>query len=236
MERPECITEEKMAIIADAGLHYVAIGLESGDEALREKLLNRKTSRDVLERSLKLPKEFGVKVHVFTMLGLPGQDEASMMKTWSFMREVEPTTAQFSLFFPLKGTPLYDQSIAMGIYDPKEVVDDYYTGSVLQQEDVITQKLLLRYHTLFTEYATQAGTWPVVAFHVCRKSTLAFWLLFTVLPPVRDVFNRQVHRVRKLLACTPRQAIRKMTRNLVELPSSIWSTLFRSRTSFSRKT
>ena len=228
MERPECITEEKMAIIAEAGLHYVAIGLESGDEALREKLLNRKTSRDVLERSLKLPKTFGVKVHVFTMLGLPGQDEASMMKTWTFMREVEPTTAQFSFFFPLKGTPLYDQSIAMGLYDPKEIVENYHTGSVLRQEDVITQKLLLRYHELFTEYATRPGVWPVVAFHVCRKSGLAFWLLFTVLPPVRDLFKRQMARVRKLLACTPRQAIRKIARNIVELPGSIWASLSRT--------
>jgi anaerobic magnesium-protoporphyrin IX monomethyl ester cyclase len=172
MERPECITEEKVAIMADAGLHTVAIGLESGDEELRTRLLDRRTDYETLVRAFRLPKRYGVRVHAFTMLGLPGQDEASMLETWRFMRRIKPTTAQFSIFYPLKGTKLYDQTIAMGLYDPTRDMTDYYSGSPLAQDDIVTDAVIRKYQMLMTRYATQPGWWAVVKFHLSRKSNL----------------------------------------------------------------
>ncbi|MCH7704325.1 MAG: B12-binding domain-containing radical SAM protein [Planctomycetes bacterium] len=233
MERPECITEEKIAVIADAGLHFVAIGLESGDEELRAGLLNRRTSIEILRQAFTLRKKYKIKVHAFTMVGLPGQDEASMMKTWRFMREVMPTSAQFSYFFPLKGTKLHDQSVDMGIYTPGEMIESYHAGSVLDQEDVIGHDVLTRYHDLFNKYVTRQGVGGALAFHLGRKNRLAYWWFIKASPVLIAQWRRGVNRFGNLLRCTPREAIRKIVANAVDLFAIV--NPFASGTSVSRK-
>ncbi len=183
MERPECITEEKVRVSADAGLRFIAIGLESGDEDLRTGLLNRRTRLETLEQAFLLPKKHGIKVHAFTMVGLPGQDVRSMLKTWRFMRRVRPNSAQFTVFYPLKGTRLYHQTVATGMYRPSEMGEDYYHGSVLTQKE-ISPGLVQRYQRLFSVYATKPGVWPALAFHFYRTVVPAYWLRFVVLPTV----------------------------------------------------
>ncbi len=226
MERPECVTEEKIKIISDAGLHYIAIGLESGDEELRSKLLQRHTKLEVLRRAFILPKRYGIRVHAFTMLGLPGQDEVSMMKTWDFMRQILPDTAQFTIFQPLEGTKLYDQVIEMGMYHPDDATESFYDGTMLRQ-DGIDGKLVNRYRLLFDRYAVRPGVWPVIAFHSCRHVRLIFWLIMSAVPACRRFLGRQLSRCGNLRRCTPREAMRKIINNVLELPRVVYSSLAR---------
>ncbi len=226
MERPECITEEKIKVISDAGLHYIAIGLESGDAELRGKLLQRHTKLDVLRRAFILPKQYGVHVHAFTMLGLPGQDEASMMKTWHFMRQILPNSAQFTIFQPLEGTKLHDQVIEMGMYDPDDATESFYEGTALRQ-DGIDNKLVRRYRLLFDRYAIRPGVWSVIAFHSGRRAPPIFWLLITAIPACRRFLRRQIARAGNLRRCTLREAMRKIIDNVVELPRIVYSSLAR---------
>ena len=214
MERPECITEEKIRVIADAGLHYIAIGLESGDEDLRATLLNRRTAMSTLVQAFLLPKQHGIKVHAFTMLGLPGQDVPSMMLTWRFMRRIMPTSAQFSIFFPLVGTKLFDYTIQMGMYEPAEDMEEsYYSGTVLKQE-AIDNKLVLRYQTLLGKYVTKPGLLAASAFHVYRAIVPAYQLRFHSLPSMARAAAHQWRRLRNLLRFGPRKAVGKIRDNL----------------------
>lgn len=197
MERPECITEEKVRVSADAGLRFIAIGLESGDEELRTGLLNRRTTAESLIQAFTLPKKYGIKVHAFTMVGLPGQDVKSMMKTWRFVRRIRPDTAQFTVFYPLKATRLYDRTIEMGMYQPSEMGENYYHGSVLKQKG-ISPGLVQRYQELFSTYATKSGVWPVVAFHFYRTVVPAYWLRFVIPPKVAGFMRYYWARSRQL--------------------------------------
>ena len=183
MERPECMTEEKVKLMAAAGLHLVAVGLESGDASLRAKLLNRRTSQKQLEQAFLLPKKYGIRVHTFNMLGLPGQDEKSMLETWKFLRRVSPDSAQFTIFFPLKGTKLYEQVIAQGLYDEEQsdALSSYYDSSPLKQI-VIDGQRIKQYQRLFQRFATQPGLWPAIQFHLARYSNWFYRLFITNLP------------------------------------------------------
>ncbi|GJM26512.1 MAG: hypothetical protein DHS20C16_29270 [Phycisphaerae bacterium] len=222
MERPECITEEKIEIIADAGLHYVAIGLESGDEDLRTSLLDRRTKVDVLIEAFTLPKKYNVKVHAFTMLGLPGQDIKSMLKTWDIMRQILPTSAQFSIFYPLKGTKLYDQTIQMGMYDPSDTADNYYSGTVLKQ-DGIDNTLLQRYQTLFDRYANKLG-WPAAAaFHFYRKIVPAYKLRFVTGPAIKSRMTYYRARWTTLRAKGVVAVAKRLVKALVETPLALFT-------------
>ena len=222
MERPECVTEEKIEIGGDAGLHFIAIGLESGDEELRTKLLNRHTKVASLVEAFTLPKKYGIKVHAFAMLGLPGQGTASMLKTWRFLRRIMPDTAQFSIFYPLEGTRLYEQTIQMGLYNPANTAENYYSGSVLKQ-DGIDDRLLLRYQRLFQLYATKKGIRPVIAFHLYRTLGPAYRLRHELAPRIAAQLACDWQRLKNLRRCGPREALRKILRNLIELPTTLVS-------------
>ncbi len=99
-----------------------------------------------------------------------------MLLSWKFMREIRPDTAQFSIFYPLKGTVLYDQTVSTGLFDPSAEMQNYYSGSPLQQ-DGISNATILRYQYLFDAYATCDGVWPSIVFHLVRRSDAAFRML-----------------------------------------------------------
>lgn len=215
MERPECVTEEKIEIMADAGLHQIAIGLETGDERTRLEVLNRRTNRDTLRHAFLWPKQHGISVHAFAMLGLPGEDEGSILKTWRFLRDVMPDTAQFTIFHPLKGTRLYDRTVEMGLYDPRTTAENYYTSTVLRH-DRIDSRRLSTYQTLLSKYATRPGVWPVIAFHLNRRSREVYWLLHVFRPRVGRTLRHQAGRLANLYRSSPPVALRKILRNLRE--------------------
>jgi len=175
MERPECIVEDKIEIMADAGLHLICIGLESGDHELRQKILKRKMTRETMVRAFTLPKKHGINVHAFTMVGLPDQDVKSMMHTWDFIREVMPHSAQFTIFQPLKGTILYDQAVETGMYNPSVGAGDYYRSSLLDQ-DCIDHETVKRYQRMFQRLAIKPGIWPVIKFRLARRYDWAYRL------------------------------------------------------------
>ncbi|MCP4591205.1 MAG: radical SAM protein, partial [bacterium] len=208
-ERPECITEEKLAVMADAGMYSVALGLESGDARVREEVLNRHTPADTLMRAFMLPREYGVKVHAFTMVGLPGQDEASMLKSWRFLRRVRPYTAQFSVFYPIPGTRLYDQTIVGGMFDPEDAIEHWFASSVLRLPDA-QRRLIVRYRRLLEAYTARRGLAAVAAFHLYRKVGWAYHLRFGLGPKLISRAAALGGRLSSLYRSGFREATRKI--------------------------
>ncbi|MCG3139024.1 MAG: Anaerobic magnesium-protoporphyrin IX monomethyl ester cyclase [Phycisphaerae bacterium] len=168
LERPENVTDDSMQQLANAGLMMICIGLESGDPKIREALLNRKTRTEVLERAFTVPRKYGIKTYAFTMVGLPGQDEESMLKTWRFFRKVQPDAAQFTVFRPMRGTPLYDECVQRGLHDPQNDTTIWQAIPIIRH-DCLDNHTILRYQLMLSEYATQRGIWPGLAFHIGRK-------------------------------------------------------------------
>lgn len=177
MERPELITEEKARYIADAGAYSVSIGLETGDEELRRELLQRRTPQEQVIRAFHIAREVGMKTHSFTMVGLPGQDEASMMKTFDVLAHIQPDTVQFTIFYPLRGTVLYEQCAESGYMDPEmEMPLDYYAQSVLTLPNV-TADVIRRYQVLFTMFAGRNEPWVRRLIQLAGRHAWAFAFL-----------------------------------------------------------
>ncbi|MCG3139023.1 MAG: hypothetical protein HJJLKODD_02900 [Phycisphaerae bacterium] len=171
MERPENITEEKTRLMAEAGCMGLSIGLESGDEQLRRTVLNRKTKAAVIERSFKLPRKYGIAVRAFTMVGVPGQDEASLLSTWRFFRRTGLDAAVISVFRPVRGTVLYEECVRRGLHDPRNDELPWLNQPIIEH-DRMDKATIVRYEKLLAAFGTRLGWWPVVAFHLGRRSDL----------------------------------------------------------------
>jgi len=86
------------------------------------------------------------------MIGFPGQDRASVLRTYDLLREAKPDTVQASIFYPLVGTELFDKVVAEGLFDPKtSMPEQYYQGSSLnfskkKKDEIMRNQYLLMYY------------------------------------------------------------------------------------------
>ena len=163
MERPENMTSEKVRIIKQAGAQMVSIGIESGDENLRKNLLNRRHSQQAIISAFQVAKQHDLTAHAFSMIGLPGEDRHSVRETFKLLKEAQPDTVQTTIFYPLRGTQLYEVVIAEGLFNSKiPMPNDYYGESSLsslknkKRELLRCQYLLVNFNSVSLRLFTLA--------------------------------------------------------------------------------
>ncbi len=114
MTRPEMVTYEKMKLVADSGAKAVSIGVESGNEEFRKKVLNRHTTQQQIIDAFKISHDCGLQTYSFNMVGLPYETKRDILTTIALNKRLKPSISQFTIFFPFKGTKLYDICKAEG--------------------------------------------------------------------------------------------------------------------------
>jgi radical SAM superfamily enzyme YgiQ (UPF0313 family) len=127
------LDEEMVAALAHAGCCGVRIGLESGNEELRAKVLKRRMSNDEIRQAFGLARRYGLEVYTCNMLGIPGETAEMIEETLALNRELEPAGMQFSVFYPYPMTELYDMCVREGYLTEEVGLHGYYEPeSVLQ--------------------------------------------------------------------------------------------------------
>jgi len=107
------LSRRMLMAMKKAGCYRTAIGVESGDETILEKV-DKALTLEHIRRAFALCKEAGIKTTAFLMLGHPEDTRESMEKTISFARELDPDFAQFLIATPYPGTRLREQVCEKG--------------------------------------------------------------------------------------------------------------------------
>ncbi len=105
----------------------VRIGVESGSERIRRKVLGRPFGDDLLVRSVRNLHAHGVNALTFFMMAMPGETESDLFETFRCAARLRPDAVQLSVFWPYPGTKLHDQAVEEGLFDPQ----DQYRGNYL---------------------------------------------------------------------------------------------------------
>ncbi len=92
------------------------IGLTSGSEILRRKVLRRPkySNSEVVTFSL-LTKEYGIDLNFYVLIGVPGETLANYKETLSLVRQSMPKMVFLSIFYPYLGTDLYSIAVERGL-------------------------------------------------------------------------------------------------------------------------
>lgn len=103
------IDEDMIASFKKAGIKLVYVGIESGDEQV---LIDSKRTTinfdDQIYRVNKLERN-KIKVKTMYILGQPSDDENTCLKTIKYSKKILSSYAQFSIFTPYPGTPVYEE-------------------------------------------------------------------------------------------------------------------------------
>ncbi|KKM15081.1 hypothetical protein LCGC14_1699660 [marine sediment metagenome] len=106
--RAETVTLDMFKKLKDAGCYRVAIGVESGNSFIRNKVLNRKMSNEQIIKAFKIAKEVGMVTKSFNIVGFPFETETHFKNTIKLNQEINPDLLVINTFDPYPGTKLYE--------------------------------------------------------------------------------------------------------------------------------
>lgn len=113
--RPETLKRDVLLMLKEAGCKMVRIGVESGNERIRKEVLGRNISNDDLRRVFNDAKDLGLQTSAFNMMGVPGETFANLEETIEFNKELDPSRAVVSVFYPYPLTRLHDECLQSGM-------------------------------------------------------------------------------------------------------------------------
>lgn len=130
--RPNLVEPDLVKVLTDAGCIRVQMAIESGNDDVRNKILNRRLSNDRLKEAFGMFKDAGVTVVSYNMVGSPDETPMNVLETIKLNAEIDPGLVQHSITYPYAGTALYDLCVQDDLIRPEEEVTDYFKDSALK--------------------------------------------------------------------------------------------------------
>jgi len=93
------------------------MGVESGDEEIRNEIFKRRMSEDEILRATRIVKEAGLKLVTGNILGAPGSSFEKDLKTLTLNMKIRPDYAGVSLLQPYPGTEIHECAARLGMID-----------------------------------------------------------------------------------------------------------------------
>jgi anaerobic magnesium-protoporphyrin IX monomethyl ester cyclase len=104
--RCDLTDEERVQWLADAGCIRVAMGIENGDDALRQSILAKNVSTLQIQKACELYNHYGIRIVGQNMFGVPGETVETALSTIELNINCKTHTNTFSFYAPYPGTAL----------------------------------------------------------------------------------------------------------------------------------
>lgn len=113
------LDEFKLEMLKDAGVITIGIGVESGNEELRTKLLRKRISNQVYEKAFANCHKYGIRTTANVMIGLPFETYDNILESANFCKKLQARSVSLSIFAPYYGTELRDTCVKNGFMEDR---------------------------------------------------------------------------------------------------------------------
>ena len=103
------IDDELIILFKKTGINLIYVGIESANEEVLSDAKRSSDSNLNQINKIKLLEKNGIKVKAMYILGLPSDTEDIFLKTLEYAKEICSSYAQFSVFTPYPGTPIFEK-------------------------------------------------------------------------------------------------------------------------------
>lgn len=112
--RPGTFKGKTLARLKRAGLLYVDVGVETGNERIRREVLGKNIDNKTILESCALIKEAGIGLTLLLMVGCPKETKEHMEETYRMVSRIRPDGVVMHYFYPFLGTPAWDMALQEG--------------------------------------------------------------------------------------------------------------------------
>ena len=159
--RPESISYDRLKMLE--GFDFsLSMGIESGNERIRQEVLNRKVSNDTIIKATGILNELGIKYGTNNMIGLPGETREDIFDTINLNRECNSKDLNIFIFTPFRGTHLHKICVESGYIPANHISGEHSLMSSLKMPQISTQEIhgLLRTFPLYVKMPKK--DWPMI--------------------------------------------------------------------------
>lgn len=131
--------------LEQAGCTNLALGIESGSDRVLKQLNKSLTVGEIRHYVQMITEHSKLKMHGFFIIGLPGETKGEIEETIRLARQLPIHTANFFLYTPHPGTPLWDRLVSEGKldteFDPSIFLYESAVGAGREVSDALLQRL-----------------------------------------------------------------------------------------------
>ena len=145
--RANLVTDEIVKLLKEAGCYEVRMGVESGNEDIRNKLYKRGMTEEQIYNAVRIIKKYGLRLRVQFIVGAPYDNIETMNESYRMARRINADYTLFPILMPLPATEIKE---------------------ICEAEDLIEKKGFKNSYTMFTspvsrtKYATRKDIKKVV--------------------------------------------------------------------------
>jgi radical SAM superfamily enzyme YgiQ (UPF0313 family) len=176
--RANLVTEEQVRLLKEAGCHSVSMGIETGNDRIRNELLKRRMSKEQILEAARLIREGGLQFTTTNMIGLPTSTLEDDFETLDLNIQTRPSYAHVFIFQPYPRTELgeftREQGWMVGTFD--DIGELAWDHSVLDfgEEHKSGLSILQRFFAIGVEWPR---TVPLIKRLLKLPDNPIFWLL-----------------------------------------------------------
>ena len=151
--RADCIDEEMISLMKNAGCNRILIGIESGCNKILSGV-NKKENTRIIQKSINILRKYGVESIGTCIVGLPGENYETFSETIQFVSSLKLSSLCFYPFIPFPGCDIWNNPRKYGIeiknYKFEEYIEPYVIISTkeLSSEQIKTLLFFARHYAL----------------------------------------------------------------------------------------
>lgn len=135
--RPEGINDKSIELLKKLKVDGVGMGVELADSGFRESELNRFADQEKTIDAFNLLKKNNISRTAYNIIGLPNQDEKSILKTIEFNKILNPDNITVAYYSPYYGTKSQKKGQELGIFEEYESDVDSALRSKSRSDDIL---------------------------------------------------------------------------------------------------
>lgn len=112
--RVDGITSELAKLIKKSGCLSMGMGVESVSQPSLD-IIRKKINPEKAKQAIKTLENDGIETRIYMILGLPGEPEDIVEKSWQFIQETNPASVYLSILTVRPGTELFNNPEKFGI-------------------------------------------------------------------------------------------------------------------------
>ena len=178
--RLDLLNHQNVAQLARAGCYSANVGIETGNEEIRRRLLRRPMSNEIIVSRCKLLHDHGIRILANNMLALPGTTFEHDLETLRLNQECQPDYALAMLWQPYPGTALTQYAKEHGYYrgDGSDLDFTYYNHSHLSFADTRDKQRVENFQKLFAVAVAVPWLTPVIKILISLSPNRVFKAIF----------------------------------------------------------
>lgn len=153
--RADTVNREILTTLKKAGCDTIKIGVECGNEWLRQNILKRSMTNGEIIAACKTAHDLGLKVYAFNMIGLPFETPSMIEETIELNRLIAPNRVQLSIFYPYPRNELYEICEQEGFLTDKHKKSYFDKGTTLNLP-TLTEAQINDYYLKFRDLAAES--------------------------------------------------------------------------------